>query len=32
LKNYGLPVEFEYSVRKRTSVLYKGKIISPFDF
>ena len=32
MKDTGLPVEFEYSVRKRTSVLYKGKIISPFDF
>jgi radical SAM-linked protein len=32
LKNSGLLIEFEYSVRKRTSVFYKGKILSPFDF
>jgi radical SAM-linked protein len=32
LKNSGLLIEFEYSVRKRTSVFYKGKIVSPFDF
>lgn len=32
MKNSGIPVEFEYSVRKRTSVFYKGKLITPFDF
>ncbi len=32
LKGRGLRINFKFAVRKRTSVLYKGKILSPFDF
>jgi radical SAM-linked protein len=32
LKDLGIPVEFEYSIRKKTSVFYKGKLVSPLDF
>lgn len=32
LKDLWIPVEFEYSIRKKTSVFYKGKLVSPLDF
>lgn len=32
LKEKGVPVNFKFSVRKKTSLLFKEKIISPFDF
>ena len=32
IKQSGIDVDFTYAVRKRTMVVYKGKIISPMDF
>jgi radical SAM-linked protein len=31
-KEHNIPINFKFAVRKRTSLLYKGKIISPLDF
>lgn len=31
LNKNGIKVKFDYAVRKKTSVKYKGKLISPFD-
>lgn len=32
LREKGVPINFKFSVRKKTSLLFKEKIISPFDF
>jgi radical SAM-linked protein len=32
MENRGIFIDFQYTVRKRTMVIYKGRILSPMDF